>query len=76
MPSSRSSSPDDELPAALFQEPAGFRPPSPKPTFTTYTLQSGETLNLRLVGHNPLWVFHLRDARYLLTLYRSGLTVR
>jgi len=40
----------------LFQEPADFYQPERPPTFTTYTLQNGQRLTLRLVGHSPLWV--------------------
>ena len=40
----------------LFQEPEGYYQNERPPTFTEYTLLSGETLRLRLVGHNPLWV--------------------
>lgn len=43
-------------PLDLFQEPADFYRPEQPATFTTYTLQNGQTLNLRLVGHSPLWV--------------------
>jgi EEF1A N-terminal glycine/lysine methyltransferase len=41
---------------ALFQEPEGFYQPEKEPTFVKYQMQDGEELNLRLVGHNPLWV--------------------
>lgn len=45
-----------ESSSLLFQEPDDFYPPERPATFTQYTLLSGQTLNLRLVGHNPLWV--------------------
>lgn len=51
-----SSQGEDLIDSAIFQEPAGYYPP-PKPATTeSRTLQTGETLQLRLVGHNPLWV--------------------
>lgn len=43
-------------PLDLFQEPADFYRPEKPATFTTYILQNGQNLNLRLVGHSPLWV--------------------
>lgn len=46
----------DDFSSALFQEPVGYFPPEPAPTYTEYTLLSGQTIPLRLVGHNPLWV--------------------
>ena len=52
-----SSDDDDSLSAAnLFQEPEGFYQPEKPASFTTYTLRDGHLLNLRLVGHSPLWV--------------------
>ncbi|TKA53008.1 hypothetical protein B0A49_11498 [Cryomyces minteri] len=39
----------------LFQEPADYYQPEKEATFATHTLLSGEQLELRLVGHNPLW---------------------
>lgn len=63
---SRSSSPhdgtendeDSSLDLAMFQEPADYgSKASPPSKLIPYTLLSGRTLNLRLVGHNPLWVF-------------------
>lgn len=41
---------------SLFKEPAGYFEPDAPPTYTDFTLLSGQTLRLRLVGHNPLWV--------------------
>lgn len=40
----------------LFQEPADFYQPEKQATFATHKLLSGTDLNVRLVGHNPLWV--------------------
>ena len=54
--SSSDDSLDIELDSELFQEPPGyFLPPLPY-TSTKFTLISGQAINLRLVGHNPLWV--------------------
>lgn len=51
------SSDDEDLPTDIFQEPPGYFPPPLSHTFTSYTLTSGQVLKLRLVGHNPLWVY-------------------
>lgn len=51
-----SSSDEDVNDAALFQEPEGYFQPEKPATYTEHTLLSGQTLRLRLVGHNPLWV--------------------
>lgn len=40
----------------LFDEPEGFYQPEKQPTFETHKLLDGRELQLRLVGHNPLWV--------------------
>lgn len=48
----------------LFQDPEGWTPAEKKPTFAEHVLHSGEKLNLRLVGHNPLWV-SIRISLYL-----------
>ena len=40
----------------LFQEPNDYYMPEKPATFAAHTLLSGETMRLRLVGHNPLWV--------------------
>ena len=47
---------DSEGELGIFQEPEGFYQPEKEPSFVDYTLQSGLKLDLRLVGHNPLWV--------------------
>ncbi|KAF3933180.1 hypothetical protein ABW19_dt0209800 [Dactylella cylindrospora] len=40
----------------MFQEPEGYYPPSPPPTFATHTLlDPTKSLTVRLVGQNPLW---------------------
>jgi len=57
-PSSGSKSDDDEEHPdhALFQEPEGYFQSEKPPSFVEHTLLSGEELQLRLVGHSPLWV--------------------
>lgn len=51
------SSGDEDAPAVdLFHEPEGYFQPEKPATFTTYALKNGRVLNLRLVGHSPLWV--------------------
>ncbi|ODH51230.1 hypothetical protein GX48_02659 [Paracoccidioides brasiliensis] len=40
----------------IFQEPEGFLPPLKEATFEEYTMRSGQTIKLRLVGSHPLWV--------------------
>lgn len=40
----------------LFDEPEDFYQPEKQPTFETHKLLDGRELQLRLVGHNPLWV--------------------
>ena len=40
----------------LFNEPDDYYQPEQPATFVDHTLQSGQKLHLRLVGHNPLWV--------------------
>jgi nicotinamide N-methyltransferase len=40
----------------LFQEPSDFYAPEKEATFASHSLLSGKELNIRLVGHNPLWV--------------------
>lgn len=47
------SSDDEGEMGNMFQEPEGFRPPTPPPTCETHTLQSGQVVNLHLVGYSP-----------------------
>ncbi|CZS90669.1 hypothetical protein WAI453_004046 [Rhynchosporium graminicola] len=63
--------PDDCLDSGLglFTEPADYYPPSPTPTTESHTLLSGQTLTVRLVGHNPLWGHHLWNAGRLISTY-------
>ncbi|KAF2432793.1 hypothetical protein EJ08DRAFT_695192 [Tothia fuscella] len=53
----------------LFKEPEGFYQPAASPTFATHTLLSGESLQLRLVGHNPLWGHLLWNAGRTISEY-------
>ncbi|KAL8952754.1 MAG: hypothetical protein Q9222_001339 [Ikaeria aurantiellina] len=65
-----SSSDDDELIAPdIFQEPPNYYPPPKPATFESRTLQTGQTLKLRLVGHNPLWGHHLWNGAQVVTDY-------
>ena len=50
------SSDDEDFSNSMFQEPTGYFEPEEPAKHTSYTLLSGQTLRLRLVGHNPLWV--------------------
>ena len=47
---------------ALFEEPEGFRPRTPPPTYTEHVLPNGERVQLRLVGSHPLWGHYLWNA--------------
>jgi hypothetical protein len=55
--SDRQSSPEDGF--NMFEEPSDYFKPEPQPSFAQHTLRSGDQLQLRLVGHNPLWVGNL-----------------
>jgi len=50
------STPENEDFQGLFEEPKDFFTKEKENTFENYSLQSGQELRLRLVGHNPLWV--------------------
>ena len=41
---------------SLFKEPEGYYEPERQHTIATHTTLTGQTIDLRLVGHNPLWV--------------------
>lgn len=56
------STPEVEINVDMFEEPEGFRPPPPEPTFEVYhrqeqCIKEGEPkeIKLRLVGKSPLW---------------------
>ncbi|KAI1631444.1 hypothetical protein F4809DRAFT_166170 [Biscogniauxia mediterranea] len=55
--------------AGFFNEPKDFYPPTPPPTSQTYTLQSGETITLHLVGHSPLEAHHLWNGSRIISKY-------
>ncbi|KAI4235874.1 MAG: hypothetical protein L6R40_006338 [Gallowayella cf. fulva] len=57
------------LGASIFQEPSDYYPPPKPATFESKTLPTGETLQLRLVGHNPLWGHHLWNGAQVVTDY-------
>ena len=50
------SSSDEGETGGLFDEPEGYYPPEKQPTFVKHSMLDGRELELRLVGHNPLWV--------------------
>lgn len=50
---------DEEETLNLFKEPDDYYQPEKQHTYVNYTTLNGQTLNLRLVGHNPLWGHHL-----------------
>lgn len=47
---------DESMGGDLFQEPEGYFKPEEEPTFVKHQMLNGNELQLRLVGHNPLWV--------------------
>ncbi|CAK4032463.1 nicotinamide N-methyltransferase Nnt1 like [Lecanosticta acicola] len=53
----------------LFQEPEGFYEKEKEPTEVVHHTLNGETLNLRLVGHNPLWGHMLWQAGRIIADY-------
>lgn len=57
---------EDLIDSAIFQEPPDYYPPPKPATFESRLLQTGETLRLRLVGHNPLWVWWTLNSSILL----------
>jgi len=54
--STKAMSDSEEEGLNLFQEPEGFYKPEKEATFVSHKMLDGRELNLRLVGHNPLWV--------------------
>ncbi|KAK0515533.1 hypothetical protein JMJ35_001567 [Cladonia borealis] len=63
------SSDDEDLTNSMFQEPTGYFKPEQPAKYTSYTLLSGQTLRLRLVGHNPLWGHYLWNGARILSTY-------
>ncbi|MCJ1234998.1 nicotinamide n-methyltransferase [Varicellaria rhodocarpa] len=53
----------------LFQEPNDYYMPEKPVTYAAHTLLSGETMRLRLVGHNPLWGHLLWNAGQVISEY-------
>ncbi|KAI4285510.1 MAG: hypothetical protein L6R38_000607 [Xanthoria sp. 2 TBL-2021] len=53
----------------IFEEPSDYYPPPKPATFESKTLQTGEALQLRLVGYNPLWGHHLWNGAQVVTDY-------
>lgn len=47
---------DGEALLDFFQEPDGYYAPEKLPTTTSYECRDGTVIDLRLVGHSPLWV--------------------
>ncbi|KAL8662760.1 MAG: hypothetical protein Q9202_004452 [Teloschistes flavicans] len=60
---------EDLIDSAIFVEPSDYYPPPKPATFESRTLPTGETLQLRLVGHNPLWGHHLWNGAQVVTDY-------
>ena len=56
---------DEEEHLDLFKEPEGYYEPEKQHTFVIYKAHNGQTLNLRLVGHNPHWVGRCTSTRSL-----------
>lgn len=66
MSPSEESASDSEDSLGIFQEPSDYYPPEKPATFTDYRCKNGSIIQLRLVGHSPLWVCY----------YVRALTVR
>ncbi|KAF2452965.1 hypothetical protein BDY21DRAFT_293734 [Lineolata rhizophorae] len=63
------SDPGDDESFDMFQEPPDYFQPEKPATFATHALRSGETLHIRLVGHNPLWGHLLWNAGRTVATY-------
>ncbi|KAF3909523.1 hypothetical protein AA313_de0204349 [Arthrobotrys entomopaga] len=47
---------EDAIDVGMFEEPEGYRPSTPPPTFATHNLlDTSKSITVRLVGKNPLW---------------------
>ncbi|KAI1341219.1 hypothetical protein F5Y15DRAFT_27817 [Xylariaceae sp. FL0016] len=55
--------------ADFFQEPDDYYPPTPPPKVESYTLESGETISLHLVGYSPLEAHHLWNGSRIISKY-------
>ncbi|RKF56906.1 Protein N-terminal and lysine N-methyltransferase efm7 [Erysiphe neolycopersici] len=60
---------EDSLDLELFREPPDYYPPSPPPTTEKYTLLSGHTVKVDLIGHSPLWGHYLWNAGRMISSY-------
>jgi len=48
----------------MFQDPKGFYPDEPPPSFAEHKMLSGKTVRVRLVGSHPLYVcLHMMQDR-------------
>lgn len=63
------SSDDDAETLDIFNEPKDYYVPEKPATFTSYTTKHGDTISLRLVGHNPLWGHLLWNAGQVIARY-------
>ncbi|KAJ9605489.1 Protein N-terminal and lysine N-methyltransferase efm7 [Cladophialophora chaetospira] len=62
---------DDEEGSSLniFKEPTDFYQPDKPPTYVEYALEDGRALQLRLIGHSPLWGHLLWNAGQVVARY-------
>ena len=60
---------DFEQEFSMFEEPKDFRPPSPKPTQTTFTRANGSQLTVHLAPQHSLWAHKLWNAGQSLAHY-------
>ncbi|KAL8725137.1 MAG: hypothetical protein Q9166_007541 [cf. Caloplaca sp. 2 TL-2023] len=60
---------DDGIGHIIFQEPSEYYSPPKPATFESKKLQTGEILQLRLVGHSPLWGHHIWNGAQVVTDY-------
>ena len=59
---------DEDL-GDIFQDPEGYYPPSPPPTSQSFTLQSGNSLTLHLVGSNTTEAHLLWNGSRIISQY-------
>lgn len=53
----------------LMEDPEDYYPPSPPPTKQSYTMQSGKTVTLHLVGASPTEAHHLWNGAKIISDY-------
>ena len=58
---------DEEL--DMFREPSDYYPPEKPHQIVQHTLQSGQAISLRLLGHSPLWGHLLWNGAKVVTSY-------